>query len=118
MKSIKCTQCGLVNFASAPHCKKCGAQLSQQVTGAAANEKGKAISIISSGGMPDGVKGGMVFAIACVVCALTIFWIKPYLPEGTYLVLCFIPFAFVGIVVAILAVNLINVVYKNLNPKG
>jgi hypothetical protein len=92
--------------------------MSQQVTDTAANEKGKAISIISSGGMPDGVKGAMIFVIACVVCALTIFGIKPYLPEGTYLVLFFIPFAFVGFIVAIIAVNLINVVYKSLNPKG
>lgn len=74
-------------------------------------------SVLSTGGMPDGVKLALVLIIACVVCAVSISWVKPFLPEGNYLVVFFLPFAFVGLIVGLIVTNILNVMYKGLSPK-
>ena len=117
MASAKCKQCGLVNFASASHCKKCEAELTQQSVPASDAADGRTINLIATDGLPGGVKVALILIIACIVCALTIFWIKPLLPEGHYLVAFFLPFAFVGYIVGLILTNLINAMYKGLTPK-
>ena len=91
--------------------------MARQAVPAADAAGGRAISVVSTGGLPDGVKVALLFITACIVCALGISWIKPFLPEGTYLVIFFLPFAFVGYIAGLIVTNLINVVYKGLSPK-
>ena len=118
MTSIRCMHCGLINFASAAQCKKCGAELAQPGAGSTDRADGKTISLISADGLPGGVQVSLMLVIACIVCALTISWVKPFLPEGHYLVIFFLPFAFVGYIVGLITTNIINAVYKGLNPKS
>ena len=114
MTSVTCRGCGLIQFASAPRCKKCGAELAQQQAAAAVPPG--TINLIGDGGLPDGVKGALLFLTACVVCALSIYWVKPYLPGGRYLVIFFLPFAFLGYLAGLIVTNLANAVFKGLTP--
>ena len=117
MESPRCTQCGLVNLASATQCRRCSAILSSR--GARSRTHGgDGTSVLSSGGIPEGVKVALIVVIACVVCTVTISWVKPYLAGGSYLVLFFIPFAFVGLLSGLIVVNILNLVYKVIIPKS
>ena len=117
MTSIKCGQCGLVNFASAAQCRKCGAELGQHAAHATDGADSETINLIAEDGLPGGVKVTLLFVIACIVCALGISWVKPFLPEGRYLVIFFLPFAFAGYLAGLILTGLINAVYKGLSPK-
>lgn len=78
--------------------------------------KSEGKSIIYDGGLPGGVSLAIVLIIACVVCTLSIYWIKEYIPDGTYLVGCFIPFAFLGFIVGVVVANLANLMFKLVHP--
>ncbi|MBD0373722.1 MAG: hypothetical protein ICV60_23015 [Pyrinomonadaceae bacterium] len=77
---------------------------------------GRTIQLVAEDGLPGGVKVALIFITACVVCALTISWIKPLLPDGQYLVIFFLPFAFVGYLAGLIVTNISNAVYKGLRP--
>ncbi len=116
MTSVKCGRCGFVDFASASGCKRCGAALARPGAPAAGAQRG--VDLTGEGGLPGSVKGAIILLTACVVCALTIYWVKPYLPEGPYLVIFFLPFAFVGYIAGLLLTAVMNAVYKGFSSEG
>ena len=113
MQSRKCDKCGLVNFPSATNCKKCGNLLTETFT-SPQNPKSKGKSIIYNGGLSGGVNVAIIFVTACIVCSLTIYWAKQYIPEGTYLIGCFLPFGFLGYIAGVILANVANLIYKQI----
>jgi hypothetical protein len=71
----------------------------------------------ATGGLPAGVKTTLIVIIASIVCALSIYGVKPYLPEGNLMVIFFVPFAFVGYIVGLILTNLLNSMFKSETPK-
>jgi hypothetical protein len=117
MTSIKCSACGLVNFASAAECKKCGAELGHQTPATPNSAGSRTISLMSAGGLPGWLKVTLIFFKACTVCGLSIYWFKQFMSEGDYPVIYFLPLALVGYIAGMISTNVVNIVYKKLNPK-
>lgn len=113
MKNKKCAECGFINFSSSLKCKKCGTFLSE--TDDSSNpSKSKGKSIIYNGGISGGVNGAIIIITAIIVCTLSIYWAKQYIPEGNYMIGCFLPFGFFGYVVGVILANILNIIYKQI----
>ena len=117
MQNQKCIKCGLVNFASATNCTKCGNLLTKTII-SSQRQKSEGKSIIYNGGLSGGVNVAIVFITACIVCTLAIYWAKQYIPDGTYLVGCFLPFAFLGFIVGVILANIANLIYKQISSSN
>jgi ribosomal protein L37E len=111
MQSQKCNQCGLVNFAAEKNCKKCGMPLAQYIE-SQQTQQSKGKSIIYNGGLSSNINGAVVIITAIIVCTLSIYFAKEYIPDGTYMIGCFLPFGFLGFIAGILLANILNVIYK------
>jgi len=72
---------------------------------------------MSADGLPVWLKITLIFLKACIVCGLLIYWFKQFMSEGDYPVIYFLPFAFVGYIAGMIGTNVVNIVYKKLNPK-
>jgi len=110
MTSKKCPECLLVHFPSDTNCRECGNSLIE--IGSPSQNKGK--SIIYNGGLSRGVNGIIIITTAIIVCTLTLFWAKELIPDGTYLIGCFLPFGFIGYVAGVILANIANIIYKQM----